>query len=304
MARVIRWLIYVVVGLMGLVLLAGLAIFVLSELELRKTYDVEPSPVAVPTDADSIAFGEHLATTWAGCAACHGDHMEGDILFEDEAAKVVAPNLTAGEGGVGSFYRDEDWVLAIRHGIKPSGRSILIMPETLHSLSDEELGAIIAYLKNVPAVDNILPNTSIKPMGRLGTVMGLLNPTAALIDHEAPRPPAPAPPPSIEYGAHIANGVCVICHGTDFAGGTKPKGSQVEFPADEPIPRNLTPAGNLRTWTETDFVTALRTGITPAGDRLDDEAMPWPIFSELTDDELTALWRFISSLPPAQPAED
>jgi len=175
------------------------------------------------------------------------------------------------------------------------------MPETLNILSDEELGAIIAYVKTIPPVDNVLPNTSLAPFGRLGLALGLLSTTAELIDHKAPRPPAPEPGPTPEYGEHIAHGPCVLCHGTDFAGGVRPRGSEVEFDPSEPVPRNLTPAGNLGTWTEEDFFRALRTGVTPSGDRLDPDAMPWPYFSPLTDDELRALWLFLQSLPPAEP---
>ena len=52
-------------------------------------------------------------------------------------------------------------------------------------------------------------------------------------------------------------------------------------------------------WTEQDFETALRTGVTPHK-QLDKEQMPWDIFANLTDDEVRAIWLYISSLEPRE----
>ena len=66
---------------------------------------------------------------------------------------------------------------------------------------------------------------------------------------------------------------------------------------DAPLARNLTQGGALVSWSEADFATLLRTGRTPAGEQLDEEFMPWDRFKHLTDDEIKALWLFISALP-------
>ena len=49
-------------------------------------------------------------------------------------------------------------------------------------------------------------------------------------------------------------------------------------------------------WSEEQFVTTMRTGITPVGKELNTEFMPWDIYANLTDDELAAIWRYIASL--------
>jgi hypothetical protein len=56
----------------------------------------------------------------------------------------------------------------------------------------------------------------------------------------------------------------------------------------------------LVAWTEADFVKALRTGVTPSGHQIN-EFMPWKNYSQMTDDELSALWLFVKSVP-AKPA--
>ena len=64
------------------------------------------------------------------------------------------PNLTAGAGGVGATNTDEDWVRAIRHGVGHDCRGLAIMPARFfYYLSDEDLGALYAYLKK-SAVDS------------------------------------------------------------------------------------------------------------------------------------------------------
>jgi len=59
---------------------------------------------------------------------------------------------------------------------------------------------------------------------------------------------------------------------------------------------NLTPGGELASWSEVDFFTAIRTGVTPSGHKLSEE-MPWQNFGQMTDDELKAVWLYLQSLP-------
>lgn len=71
-------------------------------------------------------------------------------------------------------------------------------------------------------------------------------------------------------------------------------------PPGTPPAANLTPAG-IGNWTEADFFHAIRTGKRPDGSVLN-SFMPWATFRNMTDDELRALWLYVRSLPPAQPA--
>ena len=59
-----------------------------------------------------------------------------------------APNLTP--GGVGGTYTDTDWIRALRHGVAPDGTPLVFMPSwEYYYLSKEDLGALIAYLKQL-----------------------------------------------------------------------------------------------------------------------------------------------------------
>jgi hypothetical protein len=59
---------------------------------------------------------------------------------------------------------------------------------------------------------------------------------------------------------------------------------------------NLTPGGPLVDWTEDDLFTAFRTGVIPGGRTLLDD-MPWRTYSAWTDDEISALWMYLQTLP-------
>jgi hypothetical protein len=91
-----------------------------------------------------------------------------------------------------------------------------------------------------------------------------------------------------EYGAYLAV-ACTICHGPDFSGGLN-VGAGL----------NLTPGGDLSTWDEEDFITAIRTGWLPTYTRLDQEIMPWMRLRNLSDEELQAIWLHLQSLPAVQ----
>ena len=81
-------------------------------------------------------------------------------------ARIVPPNLTRGRGGVGATFTDADFVRAIRHGVDPSGRQLLIMPsDDYNHFSDADLGAIIAYVRSLPPINTSLPSNDIRTLG-------------------------------------------------------------------------------------------------------------------------------------------
>ena len=158
-------------------------------------------------------------------------------------------------------------------------------------MSGEDLGALIAYLKTVPAVDNELPGHTLRPLGRALFLAGQLPLLPAeLIDHDAPRPTAPLAGVTAEYGGYLAAG-CIGCHGPGYSGGPIPGGPPDWLPA-----ANLTPGGDLVNWTEVDFIAAFRTGIKPNGQPFDVN-MPYKAVGQMTDDELKAVFLFLNSLP-------
>jgi mono/diheme cytochrome c family protein len=170
--RLIRWFAIIIAVLFGVAALASVVVYGLTEARLHKTYQIEATAPDIPTDAASIARGRHLVSAVTMCAACHSANLAapdlaGNLFLDIPPAQLNAPNLTHGEGGVGEHYSAADWERAIRHGVRPDGSPLLFMPTAnFYHLSDADLGAIIAYIQSLPAVDNRQPASQIYPLGR------------------------------------------------------------------------------------------------------------------------------------------
>lgn len=320
MKTLLKWVGVVFGALVGLIAVGLVIIYFKSQARLTRVYEVPEEAIVPPTDEAAIEYGEHIFR-FRGCQACHSGggyldvstsptleshlnlpsqdvpHMEGNLYLDDPAiGKVVASNLTRGTGGVGGKYTDRDWARAIRHGIRPDGTPLLFMPSTeFYFLSDEDLGAVVAYIKSAPPVHHELPRSSVSWMGRI--VMTLVPAItfipAELIPHDASRPVAPEPGITPEYGEYLTHS-CKVCHGITMSGGRIPG-----FPASWPPAPNLTfgDGSALPAWKEAGFMETLRTGITPEGRRLRGEYMPWSSYQFMSDDELKAVWVYLQSLP-------
>jgi mono/diheme cytochrome c family protein len=289
--KVLAWL---VAALFGVVALAVGSIYFLSHRKLAEKHVAEVRPVAVPADAAAIAHGRHIALTRA-CGDCHGADFGGKAVIEDPMVGTLhGPNITRGQGGLPADFSDLDYVRAIRHGLARDGRAFVLMPSLEYEgMSDEDLGALIAYLKSVAPVDRPRGPVSLGPIGRMLVVNGQFKLSGAHIDHAAMRPDKVTPEISPVYGKYLAAS-CVGCHGESFAGGPIPGA-----PPDWPKATNLTPHASsaVAGWTEENFMTTLRTLKRPDGTALN-PVMP-AAFAHMTDLEIKALWSYLRTLPPA-----
>jgi mono/diheme cytochrome c family protein len=292
MRKFLKWLGIILGGLIGLLLITALTLFIIGGSRVNKSYDIEPAAVATHNNDEVLARGKYL--TAITCAGCHGDNLAGTLFFDDPAiGSFPAPNLTAGQGGAAAGYSDTDFVRAIRHGVNSSGKPLLIMPSTAFwHYSDEDLAAIIAYIKSAPPVDNDLGPRKIRPLGRILFATGAFGELSAdVIDHNAQRPAAPEAAVSTAYGEYLVNtGDCRLCHGPNLSGAAG------AAPGSPPGP-NLTPGGELAGWTAEDFINTMRTGTTPAGHKLNPEYMPWRDIGRMTDEDLTAVFLYLQFLP-------
>jgi mono/diheme cytochrome c family protein len=289
--KVLKWIGIILGGLVGLLVLAFVVLYSIGTVKLNQTYDVPGETIPIPTDAAALQRGEHLAVI-SLCKRCHAENLGGQLYFVAPGLlSLPTPNLTSGAGGIGSFYTDEDWVRAIRHGVGREGRALFIMPSaSFYYLGDEDLGALIAYLKSLPAIDYELPERRIEPLGRLMLAAGMFPPLPVdQINHTGPRPVAPEPGMTAAYGEYLSRS-CRECHGANLNGAPfGPPGQEVPTP-------NLTPGGELASWSEEDFFSTMRTGVTPTGRQLEVE-MPWMYFGRMSDEELGAVWLYLQSLP-------
>lgn len=282
--RVLKWLGLGLGAMIGVILIAVAAVFVHIGRDLAHRHEIvgEP-PVPVPADAASVAEGLRLARL-RGCAGgCHGRDSEGSVFFEfPDGSELIAPDL----GRVAAKYSDGELERAIRHGVRPDGSSVLrAMPSDMFAaLTDQDLGAIIAYLRSLEAGERALPDTRFGPVARIllllfkrqiGSIMA-----AEVIDHDNGHSQTPPGDPS-RHGFYLATTVCTECHGPDLRG----------------YPDEGTPGLAVATaYPLEDFRTLMRSGRPLGGRELGLMAkVAQSRFAYFTDDEVAALHQYLKS---------
>ena len=179
MKKVMKWIGIVFGGLIGLTFLAGVALYPIGLEKITRTFpNIPVEAINIPTDPDAIARGRHIAIVWE-CTKCHGEDLSGKLLSDDPILGTIpVSNLTSGKGGVGQAYTDADWVRAIRHGVKPDSHVIVEMYDYYSTMSDHDLGDLIAYLKQVPPVDAVYPAISFGAIIPVAPALGIMTPMA------------------------------------------------------------------------------------------------------------------------------
>jgi len=287
--------VFKIVGIfLGVVVLGALAfyakVYISTESRINKEYQVSVQQINLQSDSATLAYGERLITT-KGCNDCHGKDLGGNVFVDDPALGfLVARNLTKGKGGLPADHSVNDWVLALKHGLRRDGKPLLFMPSHEYTmLSEQDMGAIIAYCSTLKPIDRELPASSIGPVGRVLTDLGKLPLLPAeMIDHSKPLTGHVEAEVSVQYGKYLST-ACQGCHRENMKGG-EPVAPGFPMVAD------ISSTGNPGKWTTEQFMSTLRTGHTPEGKVLNPKEMPWTMTTAYTDVELQALHVFLKSM--------
>jgi mono/diheme cytochrome c family protein len=248
--------------------------------------------------------GRYLMQGIVACGNCHtpqgpngplpGKEMAGGMPFEEPVFTAYASNLTPDRNtGIGK-WTDAQLKRAIREGVRPDGSIIgPPMPIGLYrGLSDNDLNAIVAYLRALPAVANAVPKSQYK----------------------IPLPPNYGPPVgsvpdvprsnTLAYGAYLAGpaGHCVECHSTPGANGVPDLenklgagGMVFNGPWGQSVASNITPTA-LERYSDAQLKTLITTGVRPDGSKLK-PPMGTAYYARMNDADLGALIAYLRSLP-------
>lgn len=287
-----------------LLLILGLSVTIASRQNLH--YDAPYPNIHASTDSSVIARGRHLAYSGAHCIDCHHKGnpdslialgqdvpLTGGFEFKIPLGSIYSKNITPDKTtGIGK-YSDEEIARALRYGVHPDGTVVYEFMQ-FHNLSDEDLTAIISFLRSQQPVENLVPPHSLNLLG---------NAVKAFLVHPVgPSDKVPAkvtPDTTAAYGRYLALNVaeCNGCHtqrdmsgkfiGPPFGGGGNVEGF---------ITPNLTPdpSGRIYKWSKADFIGRFRKGRLIPG-----SPMPWNSFSRMNDEELTAIYNFLKTVKPA-----
>jgi mono/diheme cytochrome c family protein len=254
----------------------------------------------------SIERGRYLMQTVVACGNCHFQRgpkgeplpdkgLSGGMLFDEPPFKARASNITPDpETGIGR-WTDAQLAKAIREGIRPDG-SVIGPPmpvEFYRHMADDDLAAIIAYLRAQPPVKNAVAKS----------VYNIPLPP----NYGPPVTSVKAPPRTdkVAYGKYLADiGHCMECHTPRDAKGMldmarRGAGSQVfKGPWGASVARNLTPhPTGLKGWSDAEIAKAIRTGTDRAGNPYR-PPMAFAFYNGISDPDMTALVAYLRSLKP------
>ncbi len=263
--------------------------------------------VAAAAADDRVERGRYLVEVIGACGNCHtpmgpdgpdmSRHLAGGQAIDMGVFRAVPANLTPDpETGIGA-WSDAEIAKAIREGVRPDGSLIgPPMPYPLyHGIADDDLMAIVAYLRTVPPVVNATePSVYNIPLPPAWT-----DPIATV--------PAPDPADQVAYGAYLAGpvGHCVECHTPmgeqghpDFEHRLGAGGFEFPGPWGVSVSPNITPAG-LGEWSDAEIARAIREGVSRDGRPLM-PPMAFAYYKDISEADMAAIIAYLRSLPPME----
>jgi mono/diheme cytochrome c family protein len=260
--------------------------------------------ISARSDSATVERGKYLVSGAAHCYTCHmpdsllrkgmKEPMLGGYVFETPFAQFITPNLTSDvETGLGS-YKDEQLARAIRYHINHDGHAMVGFM-SYNAMSDDDLTAVISYLRTVPPVKNKVPAHNYNMLGKI-LMRFMVEPVQVEVQNVTPDS-------TVEYGRYLAYNVtnCNGCHTQRNATGQivgKPMagGSSWDYEDAVYTSPNLTfndSTGRIASWSQKDFIARFRMGkVFPH------TPMPWEAYQSLSDRDLSALYKFLKSLTP------
>jgi cytochrome c553 len=248
----------------------------------------------VTGSSEQILRGKVIAESF--CGACHsrtGTLTGGVDIGKDFPIPVgsfISSNLTP--AGPLKHWSDGEIFRAVRNAIDADGRWLMIMSYTnAGRLSDDDIRALIAYIRHQPAAGSVTvdPPDQLNPLGLIMLGAGLLPPGKPVFTGVVTAVPKGA---DIQYGEYILSYQdCRECHGAHLTGG---------------VPGQLGPIGPdlnvVKGWKREEFIAAMRTGKDPSGHEIN-EQMPWRPIGKMDDEELSAIYEYLTHMPESQSAE-
>ena len=272
------------------------------------SFEPEHAEFTLKTNEESIAEGERIVNMM--CKNCHlnptSGRLTGTFLSEipSDFGRLFSKNITQHkEAGIGA-WTDGQLAYFLRSGINPKGEFSAIMPR-LHMYSDEDLSAVISFLRSDHPM--VQADSYIPPKSDPSLLAKIL---ANYVFKPKPYPTEPvvAPDPSdkVNYGRYLVTGKwdCYSCHSADFKtiNSDEPEKTPgflgggnilIDRDGNEIFSANLTfDETGLAGWSEEDFEKAVRYGQSKHG------ALRYPMvpFAQIKDEEVTAIYAYLKSV--------
>jgi mono/diheme cytochrome c family protein len=299
------------IAILTIVILITVAVLFLQ----NRKFDAPYPDIHASTDSAVIAKGKYLVMGAAHCADCHGAvgtearvdageevPLTGGKVFVIPPGKIYPRNITPDPTGIGNL-KDEEIARSLRYGVGTDGRAIFDFM-AFHNTSDEDMTAIISYLRSQKPVKNEVPQNEYTVLGRILKSF-VIKPSGPSVEI----PKSVKEDTTAEYGKYLAFSVanCRGCHtdrdlktgafiGKEYAGGFEMEA--ITDPSYVFRTPNITPdpkTGRLYGWTEEQFIKRFR-----EGKKIAQSPMPWGPFSRLSDTDLKAIYKYLQTVEPVE----
>jgi mono/diheme cytochrome c family protein len=263
------------------------------------------SPKPFERTPERVARGRYLAEGVLQCLVCHSEREwdqpgappkagmigAGQIISDQPDHRIVAPNLTPDRETGSGAWPDDALARAIREGVGHDGRALhpQMWYRSFRRLSDNDVAAVVVYLRTLAPVHRELPATQWDPKQRARVAQGLKPLTAPVPD------PGAGPLDRGRYFVLLAD--CQGCHTSWYSKrqpGLYGGGNLIERGKRKAFSTNITadPSGVMAD--RTGFINLMRSGKNGSLSPL----MPWVVFRNLDDDDLDAIRLVLAGLPP------
>lgn len=211
--------------------------------------------------------------------------------------------------GIGKWTEDELFYF-LKTGVNNKGKYIFDMPK-YPNLSDEDMSSLIAFLKSEDPL--VQPTALYNPPPQYSFLTkGLLHFWLRPLKYEMSPVPSPDFANSIEFGKYLSTAKysCFDCHSRHSMTNNylNPESSRKFFQGGNPhanekgeriFTLNLTPdnKSGIGSWSQKDFISAMKIGVTPDGRKLQDPMFPFPL---LDTTEIIAIYDYLQSLKPVK----
>lgn len=326
MLRVLKW-----IGFALALSFAALAAYV--AVNWNRSWDAPAPDLHASSDPAVVARGRYLATGPAHCTECHGSSFASFQQFyegDDHPIALIggyrfalgplgtlySKNLTPDpDTGIGR-YSDPQIARMLRHGVRPSGEASIPLLMPFGNMSDEDIVAILSFLRAQPAVRNPVPENEWTFLGRvMRTLVSAAKPNMDV----HPARTAPSEQPTIARGEYLARSVanCGGCHTSfnemtgvstapTFSGGNvmEPAAQEDADPSLWFKPPNIRPregSALMKFPDRATFVARFKVG----GRHYAGSPMPWEAFSRMSAEDVGALYEFLHAQPAlGEPSPD
>lgn len=259
----------------------------------------------MPATPELARQGQVIVEGLGACGHCHsvagqpGRPLSGGRKLHDQYGDIDSPNITLAKTGIGS-WSEGDFIRAFRAHVKPGGEEVA---PSFHSgaewMSDVDLGAVMSYVRSLPATENEVAPREISWLDRYTTGFFASKSEVRGLVPQIPRAF------KVEYGQYLVDHVahCGSCHslpeGIISSSRYMSGGQEVWFDGESKVAPDITftPDSGLGAWSESDYKTFFASGRTRDGRQVDTRFCPVQFYSRAPTEDIDAMVAYLRTIP-------